>query len=85
MNAGRGADRVFGEAGNDTLAGGFAGDTLSGGLGADLLNGGLGSMNGGVGNDVYNIDNAGDRVIEGAFAGIDTIVSTQSLALGAMC
>jgi Ca2+-binding RTX toxin-like protein len=85
MNAGGGADRLFGEAGNDALAGGFGGDTLIGGLGADLLNGGLGadSMSGGVGNDVYHVDNAGDRVIEGAFAGIDTIVSTVSLALGA--
>ena len=51
-------------------------DTLDGGLGADLMAGGLG-------NDIYVVDNAGDVVSEAAGAGTDTVRSSVSHTLGA--
>jgi hypothetical protein len=47
---------------------------LDGGAGAD-------SMNGGSGNDLYVVDNAGDSVNESANQGVDTVRSTVSYAL----
>ena len=80
-----GQDELQGFAGNDVLDGGAGHDRLYGGAGDDRLIGGLGddTLDGGVGNDVYQVDSLGDVVIEAANAGIDTIESSVTLALGA--
>ena len=51
-------------------------DTLDGGLGAD-------AMSGGLGNDTYIVDNAGDTVTELAGQGIDTVKTAMAYTLGA--
>ncbi|WP_370576934.1 beta strand repeat-containing protein [Paracoccus sp. PAR01] len=71
-----GANALNGAAGNDTLIGGAGNDTLNGGLGAD-------AMQGGVGNDLYLVDNLGDRITEAANAGTDTVRATVSHVLSA--
>ena len=40
-------------------------------------------MTGGAGNDTYVVDNAGDKVIETADGGVDTVVSSVAFVLGA--
>ncbi len=61
---------------NNTLAGLGGNDVLDGGLGADTLIGG-------AGDDAYVIDNAGDRVVEAAGEGNDTIRSRITTTLSA--
>ncbi|MBD1913659.1 MULTISPECIES: hypothetical protein [unclassified Leptolyngbya] len=78
------ADIVLGGAGNDTIIGASGDDSLAGGGGNDVLNGGLGadSLNGGLGNDLYTVDNVGDRLTEGLNQGIDTVRSSITWTLG---
>lgn len=64
-----GDDIIRSEAGNDTLFGGDGNDILDGGTGSDR-------MTGGAGNDTYTIDAQGDRVIEYAGQGRDTVLVT---------
>jgi Ca2+-binding RTX toxin-like protein len=79
------ANVLTGNGGNDTLAGGDGDDTLSGGTGEDALDGGRGAdtMAGGFDNDRYTVDNVGDKAIEGAGEGIDTVHASVDYTLGA--
>ncbi|HEV2747768.1 MAG TPA: pre-peptidase C-terminal domain-containing protein [Allosphingosinicella sp.] len=60
-------------------------NALTGNAAANVLNGGGGAdrMAGGGGGDTYVVDDVGDRVIEAANAGLDTVRSFRSLALAA--
>jgi Ca2+-binding RTX toxin-like protein len=69
-------DSLMGGAGDDTILGYLGNDTIDGGVGAD-------SMIGGVGNDIYFVDNEGDKVFEKAGEGTDIVFSTASHTLGA--
>ncbi|MDD5123581.1 calcium-binding protein, partial [Methylovulum sp.] len=61
----------------NTLIGNNANNTLNGGAGADKLQGGLG-------NDSYVVDNTGDKIIENAGEGIDTVQSYITCSLGVL-
>jgi Ca2+-binding RTX toxin-like protein len=83
-----GSNRLDGGAGNDTLSGELdntvgSDDTLIGGAGDDGLNGGRGNdlMQGGIGNDLYVVESLGDKVVELAGQGTDTIVGQITIDL----
>ncbi len=67
------------------LTGNEFANILRGNAGANALDGrgGADQMYGGAGNDVYSIDNAADRIFEGANQGTDRAVATVSYALAA--
>lgn len=79
-------DALYGMGGNDTLRGGADQDELFGGTGDDLMDGGTGAdrMEGGTENDTYLVESTGDKVVELAGQGIDTVKTTLSVyTLGA--
>jgi Ca2+-binding RTX toxin-like protein/beta-glucanase (GH16 family) len=74
ITGGSGDDRLFGLDGNDMLTGGAGNDLLDGGKGNDVLTGG-------AGDDVYVVDTTGDKVIEAAGGGIDTVRAGMTYTL----
>jgi len=66
---------LVGNDGWNVLDGGFGNDFLDGGAGADILAGGKGD-------DAYVVDNGRDVVVEKSGAGMDTVRSHISYALG---
>ncbi|HEU0097981.1 MAG TPA: calcium-binding protein, partial [Allosphingosinicella sp.] len=76
ITGGAATDVFFGGSGNDVFSGGGGTDRFFGGAGAD-------TMTGGTGDDYYQVDQAGDVVIEAAGEGtdrIDTNLAVYSLA-----
>ncbi len=65
-------EQAVGGAGNDTLVGNDAANVLNGRGGAD-------EMAGGGGDDTYFLDRGGDRVVEDAGGGFDTIVTSARI------
>ena len=75
LYGGVGNDLLYGNDGNDALYGGNDNDTMYGGAGNDTMYGGAGNstMYGGTGDDIYNPDNASDKVVEYAGEGYDKV------------
>ncbi|MDY0870629.1 DUF4214 domain-containing protein [Dongia rigui] len=74
-----------GNALDNHILGNSAANGLSGDAGNDVLDGGLGAdtLTGGSGNDTFIVDNVGDKVVEGAAGGTDTVVSDVTFTLAA--
>ncbi|MEN7454606.1 calcium-binding protein [Mesorhizobium sp. CCNWLW179-1] len=80
-----GDDLFYGNTGNDKLFGGTGNDTIYAAEDNDYLDGGAGNdtMYGGTGNDIFVVSSTGDRVIESASQGTDTVRSHIDWTLGA--
>lgn len=65
---------VTGGSGDDLLEGNYKNNVINGGAGAD-------SMIGGLGNDIYYVDNINDLIIENLSEGNDTVYSSVSYTL----
>ncbi|AEG93875.1 Conserved hypothetical protein [Ramlibacter tataouinensis TTB310] len=78
QGTGNAGDNVLvGNGGANTLTGAAGNDSLDGGAGADLLVGGTGA-------DTYQVDDAGDVVVEDVSdSSRDTVISSVDLVLGA--
>ncbi|MBL0404918.1 hypothetical protein JKG68_13140 [Microvirga aerilata] len=72
---GQATGRLTGNSLDNMIFGGMAADMIDGTLGAD-------AMLGFTGNDIYTVDNAGDRVTEIENGGFDTVLSSVSFTLG---
>lgn len=70
------ANHIIGNGAANRLIGGAGDDTLDGGAGADRLEGG-------AGDDLYLVDDPGDRVVEEAGAGFDVVESLVTFTLPA--
>jgi Ca2+-binding RTX toxin-like protein len=78
LDGGAGSDVLVGKSGNDSLSGGAGSDLLQGALGDDTLNAGNDSLNadymqGGLGNDLYILNDSPAFIEEGLNEGIDEV------------
>lgn len=80
---GSAADQILGNESSNLLRGEGGSDTLEGGAGKDTLDGGAGvdSLLGGAGDDRFVVSQ-GDKVVEGASQGLDTVESPIHFTLG---
>lgn len=80
---GIGSLRGTGNGLDNRITGNMSGNLLVGGAGNDTLDGSGGSdtLSGGTGDDVYRVEWTGDRVIERAGEGIDTVHATFDYTL----
>jgi Ca2+-binding RTX toxin-like protein len=76
FGGGAASETLDGLAGNDTIYGWAGNDTLIGGPGAD-------SMLGGAGNDIFFVDDIGDKVVELVAEGGDLVISSVNFTLSA--
>ncbi|MBW8882111.1 MAG: calcium-binding protein, partial [Asticcacaulis sp.] len=78
-------NRIFGNDAGNHLYGGAGSDDLRGMGGNDFLNGNSGAdlMLGGLGDDTYSVETVGDRAIEYAGEGTDTVRASVAFTLGA--
>lgn len=76
INGTNDTDIIFGGSGTDTLRGYAEADWIDGGGQADRMYGGLG-------NDTYVVNSAGDQAIEQAGAGLDTVKASVSYRISA--
>ena len=79
-SAGAGRDLIHGGPGGDALDGLAGSDTIFGGAGNDTIDGGANRdvMLGGTGNDTYIVDAGGERPVERANGGVDSIETDLS-------
>jgi Ca2+-binding RTX toxin-like protein len=80
---GQGALSGTGNSLDNVITGNGASNRLYGGAGNDVLDGGKAAdfMYGGAGNDTYIVDSTGDKVIEYADEGIDTVFASAHFSL----
>ncbi|MEH3144095.1 MAG: M10 family metallopeptidase [Methylobacterium frigidaeris] len=89
LEAGQSIEALYADATGDTaaidLAGNEAANVILGSYGANVLDGGAGAdtMAGYRGDDIYVVDDAGDRVIEAAGQGFDRVLARVSYRLEA--
>jgi Ca2+-binding RTX toxin-like protein len=78
-------NQMIGNAEDNAFVGLEGDDTLWGNAGNDILvgNGGNDSMLGGIGNDTYWVEDLGDRIVEDADSGTDSVLATMNYGLAA--